>query len=407
MAYDPRRNLLHILESALAAVHGRVRVREHLEHERFDAPVCLIAVGKAACAMAQGAHDALGARIVTGLVVTKHGHAEPLPWPVIEAGHPLPDAASLAAGERLASFVSDIPQTATVLVLLSGGASALLELLPEGMTLADLQRLNAWLLGSGLDIHAMNAVRKRLSCIKGGRLAQRLHPRRVLCLAISDVPGDDPASIGSGPLTPDRVALDASRLPEFVHAWLALAPPRPLPEDACFQRLRYIIVARNADARAAAAHAATESGWRVNNAPEPIYGDAAMTGARLARELLAAAPGTVYVWGGETTVVLPDSPGRGGRCQTLALAAAQVFAGRDDVWLLAAGSDGSDGPGDEAGALVDGGTLARGAGEGFDAAAALSAADAGSFLEASGDLVQTGPTGTNVMDLVLGLRLPV
>ena len=150
--------------------------------------------------MARGAHETLGDRILGGLVITKRGSSEPLPWPVLEAGHPMPDEASLKAGERLIEFVKSIPQDAQVLVLLSGGASALVEALPSGLGLAQLRELNRWLLGAGLDIHAMNAIRKRISLLKGGRLAQLLYPRKVLCLAISDVSGDDPRSIGSGPL---------------------------------------------------------------------------------------------------------------------------------------------------------------------------------------------------------------
>jgi hydroxypyruvate reductase len=404
MVSDPRRDLLRIFESALAAVHGGVRVRERLVRESFGSPVYLIAVGKAACAMAQGAHEALGAQIADGLVVTKHGYAEPLPWPVIEAGHPLPDAASLAAGAALLGFIERLPPQASVLVLLSGGASALVEQLPAGMDLEGLRALNAWLLASGLDIHAMNAVRKRLSLIKGGRLAQRLHPRPVLCLAISDVSGDDPRAIGSGPLTPEPGGFEADRLPPFIRASLAAAPPLPRADDPVFQGMRYEIVACNEDARQAACQAAEALGYRATLMPEFLTGDALAAGERLGRVLLDAAPGMLRVWGGETTVVLPPQPGRGGRCQTLALAAARQIAGHAGLWLLAAGTDGSDGPGDDAGALVDSGTLARGADEGLEAGASLAAADAGAFLEASGDLIQTGPTGTNVMDLVLGWR---
>jgi hydroxypyruvate reductase len=169
--------------------------------------------------------------------------------------------------------------------------------------------------------------------------------------------------------------------------------------------VRVALVATLDDARRAAADAARHLGLGARVHPELVAGEAVAAGARLAQALRQAAPGEVQIWGGETTVRLPPVPGRGGRCQTLALAAARALAGCDDVWLLAAGTDGSDGPGDDAGALVDGGTTARAALHGIDAAQALAAADAGTLLEASGDLMQTGPTGTNVMDLVLGLRL--
>ena len=402
-----RRLLLEIYQAALEAVNGRRVVKEFLRRKPVAHPLHLLAVGKAACAMARGAHEVLGARIAAALVVTKHGYAEPLPWPVHEAGHPLPDEDSLAAGRRLAEFVAAIPTRAGVLVLLSGGASALIEILPDGVGLADWREANRLLLASGFDIAACNAVRKRLSRIKGGRLAKMLAPRPVLCLAISDVPGDDPAAIGSGPLVADddATALDELDLPPFLMALLEHAPPMPAAGDDCFRQVQFEIVARLADATRAAEAIARRRGHDVCRHDEFLQGDAIDAGTRLARQLLAAAPGTVQVWGGETTVRLPLHPGRGGRNQSLALAAARALQGRERVWLLAAGTDGTDGPTADAGALVDGDTVARGEVGGLLAGEALRGADAGTFLEASGDLVQTGPTGTNVMDLVLGLRL--
>jgi len=407
MSPTAREHLLQIFESALEAVNGRRRVHDRLADRTFDAPVSVIACGKAAGAMARGAHETLGERIRGGLVVTKRGSAEPLPWPVLEAGHPVPDEASLAAGERLIGFVESIPQDTQVLVLLSGGTSALVEALPVGIGLAEWQETNRWLLASGLDIHAMNAVRKRLSRLKGGRLAQLLHPRKVLCLAISDVPGDDPRTIGSGPLTADATGTlpDLTGAPERLRASLADAPPLPRPDGPCFCNVEYEIVATLADAKRAAAGMARTLGYRVDIHPECLAGDAVETGTRLARELLESGPNVVQVWGGETTVKLPPRPGRGGRSQSLALSAALTLKGHDNVWFLAAGTDGTDGPTEDAGALVDGETAARGAQHGFDARRALARADAGTFLEASGDLVHTGPTGTNVMDLMVGLKI--
>ncbi len=406
MSVDPRQQLLALFQAALAAVNGRVRVRDVLHAHSLSGPVYLIAMGKAACVMAQGAHEALGGNIRDALVVTKHGHGELLPWPVLETGHPLPDAASLAAGGRLIEFVAAIPNDAQVLVLLSGGASALVEALPPGLGLAQLRDVNHWLLSAGLDIHAMNAIRKRLSLIKGGRLAQLLYPRKVLCLAISDVPGDDLRSIGSGPLVADEESAvpDVSGAPEALQVALAQAPPLPRSGDACFRNIEFRIVATLADAKRAATEAARKLGYRVVVHPEFIEGDAVETGARLARELLESEPGVVQVWGGETTVRLPHQPGRGGRNQSLALSAALALRDHRNAWFLAAGTDGSDGPTEDAGALVDGETVARGELHGLKADKSLAAADAGTFLEASGDLIHTGPTGTNVMDLMLGLK---
>jgi hydroxypyruvate reductase len=246
-----------------------------------------------------------------------------------------------------------------------------------------------------------------LSRIKGGRLAALLEPRPVLCLAISDVPGDDPRVIGSGPLVADnslQAALDTASLPPVVAEALRYSPPAPVADDACFNNVELAIIARLDDAKRAAAEAARGLGYRVRLHPTFIDGDAPAAGARLAHALLAAPAGEVQVWGGETTLVLPPHPGRGGRNQSLALSAARVLAGRENVWFLSVGTDGSDGPTPDAGALVDGGTIARGEIDGLNASQALAAADAGAFLESSGDLVQTGPTGTNVMDLMLGLR---
>lgn len=406
MPANPRQQLLEIFLAAVAAVGGRATATRHLRAHPPDGPVYLVAIGKAACAMAQGTHEALGDRIRDGLIVTKRGSSEPLPWSVIEAGHPVPDESSLEAGEKLIRFAQAIPQDARVLVLLSGGASALVEALPTGVGLKEWQDINRWLLASGFDIHAMNAVRKRLSRIKGGRLAQMLYPRKVLCLAISDVPGDDPRSIGSGPLTADA----ASALPHLTGApgslltALAGAPPPPGADDPCFRNVEYKIIATLADAWHAAAEKAKKLGYEVKVYPEFIEGDAVEAGARLAREMLESQPGVVHVWGGETTIKLPPRPGRGGRNQSLALSAALTLQGHKKIWLLAAGTDGTDGPTEDAGALVDGETVARGELQGPMARAALAKADAGTFLEASGDLVHTGPTGTNVMDLMLGLK---
>lgn len=408
-ADSQRRALLSVFEAALERVSGRGCVRRELQSHPLGGPWHLIAIGKPAAAMARGALDALGAQIVSGLVITKHGYAAPLPWPCLTAGHPHPDAASLHAGEALLGFIDAIPETGQVLVLLAGGASVLVERLPDGVTLEQWRDVNDWLLGAGLDIHALNFVRKRISLIKGGRLARRLAPRRVRCLIISDVPGDDPAVIGSGPLVADSAANARSpfpieRAPDLVRELLAKAAPAPSAGDPAFGGVELKIVATLDEAKTAAVEAAKGQGYRVRLEPEFVRGDAVAAGERLAQALTGAEPGSFWVWGGETQVTLPEHPGQGGRCQSLALAAARSLRGRDDLFLLAAGTDGTDGPGEEAGALVDGGTIDRGESAGFDALRALEHADAGTFLAASGDLVRTGPTGTNVMDLILGLR---
>ena len=405
MFIQPRQVLLEIYRQALAAVQGRVCVNAALPHHSHTGPVYLIAIGKAACSMTQGAYDVLNKNIATALIITKQGYAEPMRWPVLEAGHPLPDVQSVAAGQSLVDFATAIPLDAKVLVLLSGGASALVESLPKGVSLAQLRRLNTWLLASGLDIAAMNRYRKQMSRIKGGRLARLLAPRSVLCLAISDVSGDDPAAIGSGLLVADTGQLTiADSLPTDLRQALNSNLGAPAADDTCFKNIRFEIIARLDDAKHAASEAARKLGYTARLHAEFVKDDAVFAGEQLARTLLAAPKGEVQIWGGETTIKLPPQPGRGGRNQSLALAAAQILTGNEHTWFLSAGTDGSDGPGSDAGGLVDGGTLARGEQEGFSAAQALAAANAGAFLEASGDLIQTGPTGTNVMDLMLGLR---
>lgn len=355
--------------------------------------------------MARGAHEALGVTIRAGLIITKHGHGEPLPFPVLETAHPVPNETSLAAGEQLAQFIGAMPPDVQVLVLLSGGGSALVERLPPAISPEQWRELNRYLLASGLDIVAMNHIRKRVSLIKGGRLALMLAPRPVLCLAISDVPGDDPGAIASGPLIGEAPATAPYReLPPFIGGLLDAAPAMPALDDPCLRNVRVELVGTLTDALDAAAVAAGELGYEPVRGLEFISGDAIEAGRRLAAELLAAPSRRLYVWGGETTIRLPAAPGRGGRNQSLALAAATALAGTGDTLFLAAGTDGTDGPTGDAGALVDAATVTRGRDAGFDPERALSQADAGTFLEASGDLIRTGPTGTNVMDIMLGLR---
>jgi glycerate 2-kinase len=403
-----RNHLLNMLQRALARVEGAAAVETWLQANPLEGPLQLVAVGKAAQSMAMGAERVLGERIARALIVSKHGHLD-IPfcrrrgWEAIESGHPVPDDNSLLAGRRLLEVLAE-GGDAPLLFLVSGGASSLLEAPVAGVDLDLLARTNCWLLGSGLDIVQMNRVRKGLSRIKGGGLLAWLAHRVVHALAISDVPGDRPAAIGSGLLVPEPdlpAQLDAMSLPDWlrdkVTAGLAqrAAPAQQVP--------RLHIVANLELAKQAAAEQAKQLGYAVTVHDAFLDGDAAETGRRLALELCNGVSG-ISIWGGETTVRLPAETGRGGRNQHLALAAAVELAGSKSCYLLAAGTDGTDGPTQDAGALVDGGTIARATLEKLDAGRALTAADAGTLLEASGDLVTTGPTGTNVMDLVIGLK---
>jgi len=377
--------LLDCFSAALRAVDGRTLVRAALAQGTACLPptadrVVVLAVGKAASRMALGAGDALGARQARALVVTKAGHVDDelrsrAGVTLIESAHPVPDARSLAAGAQLLHWVDTLAPGEVPLLLVSGGASSLVEVLHEDVTLDELAALNRRLLADGVAIGAMNAQRRALSRIKGGALAARLQGRAGCALLLSDVPGDDPAVIGSG-----------------------LAGPGPGPGD----RLHRVVVAGIDAAVASAASVARAAGLQVQCGAARFDGDAAALGAQFA-QALATRSADVFVWGGETTVWLPPAPGRGGRNQQLALAAALALQGERGLTLLAAGTDGTDGPTGDAGAIVDGDTCQRIRDAGLDAEDCLTRADAGTALAAAGDLLHTGPTGTNVGDLVIGL----
>jgi glycerate 2-kinase len=405
----PRDDILTIFRSAVAAVHGTACVERFLAVRRLQGEVYALALGKAAEAMLQGARAALGEQLRSALLVTKPGHVTRAikgiaDVTVLEADHPVPDVDSLRAGQALLDFIAATPADTQLLFLISGGTSSLVEVLPSGVSLKDLQRLNQWLLGGGLDIHDMNVLRKRLSCIKGGCLAGYLHGRNVLQVLISDVPGDNPADIGSGLLVPEEDGnVSGAALPDWLQVLLQHSPPSAR-NPSCFHGIETHVIASLDDALAAAALETRKLGYKLQVHTERLSGDAALVGRRLAG-VLVDDPSGVHLWGGETSVELPANPGRGGRNQHLALAAAELLAQHNKVWLLAAGTDGSDGTGADAGALVDGGTIMRGKMKNMNATDCLRRADAGGFLEQSGDLISTGPTGTNVMDMVIGMKL--
>ncbi len=405
---DAKRLLLAAVDAALKAVNGRDRVRDYLSRQIIAGPVWLIAVGKAAGAMSQGAVDVLGNRIASGLVISKRGfdeHACPdLPhFSHISAGHPIPDDASLLAGRQIIETLDQAPLDATLIFLVSGGTSALVEVLPAGIELADLQRLNQWLLGSGWDITAMNGLRKRFSCIKGGRLAKWLKGRRTYHLLISDVPGDDPALIGSGLLTPDQRKVSAPAAPpHWIDDLLRGIHEAPPPDGAWFRCVTSEIIATPAMARQAAVDYVLGQGYTAHCHDRLLYGDYQNVAKEIASTLLTGPQG-VHVWSGEPAVRLPRLPGRGGRNQSLALAVARGIRGAVPKAFVSVGSDGNDGMTEDAGALADNNTVMEGERLGLDADEALRRADAGSYLQDIGALVRMGPTGTNVMDLMLGI----
>lgn len=400
---DPRRKiLLDLFRSALESVDGRLCVRNALrERAVADAavgggrpaapnrPMWVAAVGKAASAMLLGAHDALGNTLTRAILITKDDHVAPQCFGVpgveiLESAHPMPDERSLAAGARLLQWVDEIPADTDVLFLISGGASSLVESLVPGATFEQLTALNARGLASGVTIVELNAQRAKLSQIKGGRLAARVAARvsgsgTARALFISDVPGHDPAVIGSGLMGPTPGAADGDRIERTVIASIDHAIERVIAE--AFKRGLVP--------------------WRDSRI---FDGDAGRLAVRFAHELHMSA-NQLCVWGGESTVQLPDKPGRGGRNQHLALAAARIIAGHENLLLLVAGTDGTDGVTSDAGALVDGETCSRIALSEIDVQDSLKRADSGTALAAAGDLLHTGPTGTNVGDIVIGLKL--
>jgi hydroxypyruvate reductase len=348
----------------------------------------LLAIGKAAVPMARAVEErwrgALG-----GLAVTRHGEAAPLGRiETMGAGHPLPDRASATAGERLLRLASAAGPDDLVLVLLSGGASALAVAPGEGLTLEAKRRLNDDLLRSGAGIREINCVRRHLSRIKGGRLALAAAPARLVTLAISDVVGDRPEDIGSGPTAADPTTLKDAV--ESLHE-LGLPPSEGgWSESAKSVPGEYRIVARGRDALEAAGAAAERLGYRPRLFE--CEGEARRVGREHAALARALAPGEALITGGELVVSVTGS-GRGGPNQEYALAAALALKGARGLAGLAADTDGIDGPGDAAGAFFDGTTAARGA------EAALAANDSGTFLDRRGALFRPGPTGTNVSDL--------
>ncbi len=409
VAGDGRGILLDCLNEALAAVDARRVVANELDRRPLQGQWHVIAIGKAAGAMCLGACDGLGGRLVDALVITAPGHRPPglesfQNVRVLESSHPMPDDRSLRAGLALAEYVRALPAGTQVLVLVSGGASSLVELPLAGLGLEDLRQLNAWALESGLDIVMINRVRRRMSRLKGGGLARLLGSHRVVAYFISDVPADDPAVIGSGLLHASADGPLPDSLPPKIRSLLERAGP-PDSLRGTLPQVPHRVLASNRDACRAAAQAARRRGLRARVVRRRFAGRAAILGGRFARAVLAAEADTLLAWGGESTVRLSREPGRGGRNQHLALSAATVLSGRSAVWLLSVGTDGVDGSSCDAGALVDGGSCARGIDAGLDPRDCLERADSGRFLDASGDLIHTGPTLTNVGDLVLGLRL--
>ncbi|KQW87092.1 hydroxypyruvate reductase [Massilia sp. Root418] len=411
---DPRQFLLDLYNAAVSAVHPRTLLSEFLPQPPVNGKTLVIGAGKGAAAMAEAVERNWNGPL-SGLVVTRYGHgARTEQIEVVEASHPVPDEAGQKAAARMLDMVQGLTENDLVLCLISGGGSALLALPAEGITLAEKQALNKALLRSGATIGEMNCVRKHLSAIKGGRLALACGKARVVTLLISDVPGDDPRVIASGPTLQDATtsteALAILRkykidIPQSVHAHLeSPASETPKPGDPRFERNSHYVIATAQDALEAAADKARDAGITPYILSDGIEGEARDIGlmhAALARQVIARGQPfqrpCVILSGGETTVTVRGN-GRGGRNVEFLLSLALALEAAPGVHAIACDTDGIDGSEDNAGALYAPGTLARAEAMGVSGKALLANNDAYSFFSALDDLVVSGPTRTNVND---------
>ncbi len=374
--------------------------------------------------MTQAVEEVLGDRITGGLVVVKTGHSAPVQHvEMVEASHPRPDEAGARAGARILDLAADMGEDDLVIALLSGGGSALLVAPAEGISLNDLQTMTDALLASGATIHEINCLRKHCSGVKGGQLARAVAPATLITLALSDVVGSPLDVIASGPTVPDATTWDdawaiverydlVAKLPPAIRSRLEAGragdiPDTPKPGDPAFAGAQTLVVADNRMAALAAAETATAQGYNTLLLTTYLEGEAAQVAkvvVALAREVQAhaapVAPPACLILGGETTVTLGSNPGQGGRNQELALAAAIALDGTEGITIVSLATDGTDGPTDSAGGIADGGTVGRGRKQGLAAEAHLRGHNAYPYLAATNDLLITGPTQTNVNDLI-------
>ncbi|HEC04983.1 MAG TPA: DUF4147 domain-containing protein [Thiothrix sp.] len=414
---DIRHDLLSFLDAAIQVVEGKQVVEQALPEIVKNQPddslsdtnaladMQIVAIGKAAESMLQGAFSYLEGITITNpkaLLISKTGHISPESYQnpainCIESAHPVPDETSLVAGQSLITFLQS--SEAPCLFLISGGTSSLVEVLNEDWSLQELQEITQWMLANAYSIEQINSVRCRISSIKAGGLWRYLGNRKAICLMISDVPDDDVRVIGSGLLFPEKQRTHSNEIPNSLpeHWKQKLSPSITTKANKDFY---WKVIASNTQAKNGAAKLAKQKGYAVQTIQELQQG-LAVEVAKHCVQMAKENPNTVMIWGAETTVILPESVGRGGRNQHLALAAAIELQGLDNAFLLSAGTDGTDGVTDDAGAIVDGQSLNRAAVDGYLAKSSLKQADSGYFLCASGDLISTGVTGTNVMDVII------
>jgi glycerate 2-kinase len=418
MAWDDgtaRALLRTVFDASVAAANPRVVLARHLP-EKPSGRCIVVGAGKAAASMAAALEDAWPDVDMSGLVVTRYGQSVPTRRiEVVESSHPVPDAAGEVAARRILALVGGLSGDDLVLALISGGGSALLPLPAPGLTLADKQDVNRALLACGAPIGEMNAVRKHLSAIKGGRLARAAFPARVVTLAISDVPGDDPGVIASGPTVPDATSFADARA---ILARYAITPNATVarhlaeaaeetPKPGSLGHADFRLIATPSMALDAAAGSARAAGVAPMILGDALEGESREMGtimAGIARSVRAHAQPlpapALLLSGGETTVTLGrSSGGRGGRNAEFLLGLAVALDGLGGVWAIAGDTDGIDGTEDAAGAVVTPDTLARARARGLDPRTVLAGHDSYTLFEATGDLVRTGPTLTNVNDI--------
>ncbi len=419
---DPKKFLTSLFDAAVAAADPELVIRANLPATPKGRTI-VIGAGKGSAQMAAAFERAWAERHegedapIEGIVVTRYGYGAPCKTiEIIEASHPVPDDAGLAASKRLFDAVSNLTEDDLVVALISGGGSALLPSPPEGLTLADEIAVNKALLASGAPISAMNAVRKHLSTIKGGRLAAHAHPAKVFSLVVSDIPGDNPAFVASGPTVPDATSRDDAlkiieryklELPDAVLAHIKSEKAHaPKPDDKIFADNEVRVIASAAVSLEAAVKEAERHGVEAVILSDSMEGEArevAHVHAAIAREVADRdrpfKKPIVLLSGGETTVTIRAKGGKGGRNSEFLLAFALDIDGYGNIHALAADTDGIDGSEDNAGAFADGTTVSRLQKTGEDGAARLNANDAWSAFDAIDDLFMPGPTGTNVNDL--------
>lgn len=416
--------------AAVTTAVQRRNNRLHVEQRTYDLSgfdnISIAGCGKAAARMALALETLLGDRLSRGIVIVKYGHQLALEKiQVLEAGHPIPDQSGLDGAHQVIELARSSGERDLLLLLLSGGGSALLPCPAEGLTLADKQRTTGILLKSGAAIQEINAVRKHISRIKGGRLAQLAAPSQMISLILSDVVNDSLEAIASGPTVADpstygdclriiehyniRRQIPAAVLELLERGALGEIEETPKAGDPVFQRVHNVIVGSNRLALAAARQRAEALGYHASIASNSIDGESRAVAKsygehikQIVRTKKPLARPVCFISGGETTVTVRGD-GLGGRNQEFALAAAIEIDGLDDVVVLSADSDGTDGPTDAAGGIVDGATITRAKAKDLDATMFLARNDAYHFLRATGDLFVTGPTLTNVMDLQIAL----